>query len=85
MSRKKFFNMLCEAGLYGRFVVQKPLLRKQTLSKGSSRYRYAKTGQLSSGIKSFGLRNQTSKYFSIIGVSMCDEELVKKATIPVSN
>ena len=71
---------LSKAGLYGRIAVKKLLLRKQNNVK-----RCTKTGQQSSGIKSFGLTNQSSKSLGQIGGSMCGEELVKELKPPVSH
>ena len=49
MSTSTVRRRLCEAGLYGRIAVKKPLLRKQYIkSKGSSGPRHTKTGRTQS-------------------------------------
>ena len=50
----------------------------KTMSKGSSGPKHTETKQQSSGIKSFGLMNQSLKSLGQIGGSICSEELVKK-------
>ena len=45
--------------------------------------RRTKTGQQSSGIKSFLLTNQSSKVIGQIEVSMCGEDLVKELQVSV--
>ena len=57
----------------------------KTMSKDSCDSRYKKTGQESSGIKSFGLTNQNLKSLGQIGGYMYDEELMKKLQPPVSH
>ena len=54
------------------------------MSKGTSGPRCTKTGQQNSGIKFFGLINQSWKSFGQIGGSMSCEELMKKPQPPVS-
>ena len=52
--------------------------------KGSSGLRRTKTGQQSSGIKSFGQTNQSSKSLAQIGESTCGEKMVKELQPPIS-
>ena len=54
----------------------------KTMSKGSSGPRCTKNEQLSCGLKSFGLTNQSLKIFGQIGGSMCGEKLMKKLQPP---
>ena len=53
--------------------------------KGSSGPKCAKTGQQSSGMKFFGLTNQTLKSLAQIGGSTCSEELMKELQSPISH
>ena len=60
-----------EAGLYGRIVDKNPLLRKQINIKRLWRVKAHKDWTKSSGIKSFGLTNQSFEILGLIGESMC--------------
>ena len=55
------------------------------MSKGFNRPRHTKTGQWSSGIKSYGLINQSFKSLAQIGGSMCSKDLVKEQQALVSH
>ena len=56
----------------------------KTMSKGSSGPRHSKRGQQGNRIKSFGLINQSSNFFTHIRGSMSGEELMKEMQTSVS-
>ena len=76
---------LCEADLYDRITVKKPLLKKQNHLKSLQWAKTHKDWAVEQWNNSFGLTNQSSKSLGQIGGSMCGEELVKELQPPVSS